>query len=266
MKIAVAGKGGVGKTTVAGTLARMLADDGRKVMAIDADADANLASALGCDPEVARGITPIADMKDLIRERTGADEGFGGMFQLNPKVDDIPDRFSHDVEGVKFLVMGTLDTGGSGCLCPENVILRRFLDEVLEYREETVILDMEAGLEHLGRGTAAAVDALIIVVEPGRRSIDTAKTIVKLAGDLGVPCTRLLMNKVVDEADAELLREHFEEDQILGFLSYDRNLMRLDREGKAPYDFYKDSDEHFFAEMKVIKDRVIDLIESPSAA
>ena len=266
MKIAIAGKGGVGKTTIAGTLARMLADDGRKVMAIDGDADANLASALGCDPEIARGITPIADMKDFIRERTGADKGYGGMFQLNPKVDDIPDRFSLDVEGVKFLVMGSLDTGGSGCLCPENIILRRFLDEVLEYRDETVILDMEAGLEHLGRGTAAAVDALIIVVEPGRRSIETANTIIKLAGDLGIPCVRLLMNKVVDEADAELLRENFAEDQILGFVSYDRNLMRLDREGKAPYDFYKDSDERFFSEMKMIKDKVTDLSGEPPLA
>jgi CO dehydrogenase maturation factor len=114
------------KTTIAGTLARMLADEGQTVMAIDGDADSNLASALGCDPEVAREITPIADMKDFIRERTGAGEGYGGMFQLNPKVDDIPDRFSRDVNGVKFLVMGSLNTGGSGCLCPENVVLRRY--------------------------------------------------------------------------------------------------------------------------------------------
>ena len=261
MKIAIAGKGGVGKTTIAGTLARMLTDDGQTVMAIDGDADANLASALGCDPEVAREITPISEMKDFIRERTGAGEGYGGMFQLNPKVDDIPDRFSRDVNGVKFLVMGSLDTGGSGCLCPENVVLRRFLDEVLEYREETVILDMEAGLEHLGRGTAAAVDALIIVVEPGRRSIDTARTIVKLAGDLGIKNIRLLMNKVVDDADAELLRESFPEDQILGYAPFDRDLMKLDREGKAPYDDYRDKDTPFFNGMKEIRDKVIALIE-----
>ena len=266
MKIAIAGKGGVGKTTIAGTLARMLSDDGHKVMAIDGDADANLASALGCNPELAAEITPIAEMKDLIRERTGADKGYGAMFQLNPKVDDIPDRFSRDVEGVKFLVMGSLDTGGAGCLCPENVVLRRFLDEVLEYRDETVILDMEAGLEHLGRGTAAAVDALIIVVEPGRRSIETAHTIVKLAGDLGIQCVRLLMNKVVDDADRELLTENFSEDQILGCVSFDRNLMKLDREGKAPYDFFKDSDELFFKEMKAIKKKVSDLVESRNTA
>jgi CO dehydrogenase maturation factor len=262
MKIAIAGKGGVGKTTIAGTLARMLADDGQKVMAIDGDADANLASALGCNPEVVSEITPIAEMKDFIRERTGAGKGYGVMFQLNPKVDDIPDKFSRDVEGVKFLVMGSLDTGGAGCLCPENVVLRRFLDEVLEYREETVILDMEAGLEHLGRGTAGAVDALIIVVEPGRRSIETARTIIKLANDLGIPCIRLLMNKAVDEADRELLSENFSDDQILGCVSFDRNLMKLDREGKAPYDFFKDSDEPFINEMKAIKDKVIDLVES----
>ncbi|UCD58655.1 MAG: AAA family ATPase, partial [Candidatus Hydrogenedentota bacterium] len=238
MKIAIAGKGGVGKTTIAGTLARMLAEDGYKVMAIDADPDANLASAIGCDPEIARGITPIADMKDFIRERTGAGEGYGVMFKLNPKVDDIPDRFSRDVEGVKFLVMGSLDTGGAGCLCPENVVLRRFLEEVLEYRDETVILDMEAGLEHLGRGTARAVDVLVIIVEPGRRSIETARAVVKLANDIGIRTIRLVMNKVVDEADAGLLKESFPEDQILGYVSFERELMKLDREGKAPYEYY----------------------------
>jgi len=266
MKIAIAGKGGVGKTTIAGTLARMLADDEYKVMAIDADPDANLASALGCDPEVARAITPIADMKDFIRERTGAGEGYGVMFKLNPKVDDIPDKFSRDVEGVKFLLMGSLDTGGAGCLCPENVVLRRFLDEVLEYREETVILDMEAGLEHLGRGTARAVDVLVIIVEPGRRSIETAHSIVKLASDLGIQSIRLVMNKVVDEDDAELLKQSFPEDQILGFVSFDRELMKLDREGKAPYDFFKNTDAGFMKEMKTIKDNVIDLIESSKKA
>lgn len=265
MKIAIVGKGGVGKTTIAGTLARMLADDNYTVMAIDADPDANLASALGCKPEVAREITPISEMKDFIRERTGAGEGYGVMFKLNPKVDDIPDKFSREVERVKFLVMGSLDTGGAGCLCPENVVLRRFLEEVLEYRDETVILDMEAGLEHLGRGTARAVDVLVVIVEPGRRSIDTARSIIRLAGDLGIQSIRLVMNKVVDEADAELLRQNFSEDQILGYVSYDRELMKLDREGTAPYDHYKNTDAQFLNEMKTIKEKVIDLIKSGSS-
>ncbi len=264
MKLAIVGKGGVGKTTIAGTLARMLADDGYKVMAIDADPDANLASAIGCKPDVAREITPIADMKDFIRERTGAQKGYGVMFKLNPKVDDIPDKFSRDVKGVKFLVMGSLDSGGTGCLCPENVVLRRFLEEVLEYRDETVILDMEAGLEHLGRGTARAVDLLVVVVEPGQRSIETARAIMKLAGDLGIQLMRLVMNKVVDDADADLLRRNFPEAQILGYVSYDRELMKLDREGIAPYDHYKNTDAPFFREMKAIKAKVIDLIKSGS--
>ncbi len=265
MKIAIVGKGGVGKTTIAGTLARMLADDKYTVMAIDADPDANLASALGCKPEVAREITPISEMKDFIRERTGAGEGYGVMFKLNPKVDDIPDKFSREVEGVKFLVMGSLDTGGAGCLCPENVVLRRFLEEVLEYRDETVILDMEAGLEHLGRGTARAVDLLVVIVEPGQRSIETARAIIRLAGDLGIQSIRLVMNKVIDEADAELLRQNFSEDQILGYVSYDRELMKLDREGKAPYDHYRNTDARFLNEMKAIKEKVIDLIKSGSS-
>ncbi len=265
MKLAIVGKGGVGKTTVAGTLARMLADEGYKVMAIDADPDANLASAIGCKPEIARAITPIADMKDFIRERTGSGEGYGVMFKLNPKVDDIPDKFSRDVEGVKFLVMGSLDAGGAGCLCPENVVLRRFLEEVLEYREETVILDMEAGLEHLGRGTARAVDLLIIVVEPGQRSIETARAIMKLAGDLGIQSMRLVMNKVIDKGDANLLATSFPAEQILGYISYDRQLMKLDREGQAPYDFYRNTDERFFNEMKAIKEKVIKIIGAESA-
>ncbi|RJP23015.1 MAG: carbon monoxide dehydrogenase [Candidatus Abyssobacteria bacterium SURF_5] len=266
MKIAIVGKGGVGKTTLAGTLARMLADDGYKVMAIDADPDANLASAIGCKPEIAREITPIADMKDFIRERTGAQQGYGVMFKLNPKVDDIPDTYSREVEGVKFLIMGSLDGGGTGCLCPENVVLRRFLEEVLEYRDETVILDMEAGLEHLGRGTARAVDLLVIVVEPGLRSIETARSIIKLASDLGIQAMRLVMNKVVDEADAQLLRKNFPDNQILGYISYDRNLMTFDREGKAAYDAYKSTDAGFLKEMTGIKEKVIALIESGSGA
>ena len=233
MKIAVAGKGGVGKTTVAGTLARMLADDGRKVMAIDGDADANLASALGCDPDVARAITPIADMKDLIHERTGAGEGYGGMFQLNPKVDDIPDRFSHDVEGVKFLVMGTLDTGGSGCLCPENVVLRRFLDEVLEYRDETVILDMEAGVEHLGRATAQAVSTMIVVAEPGQRSIQTAKNVKRLAAQIGITKLAAVINKVTEGLEIDSLAASLGEIPILGTLPYDPAIAKADLEGRS---------------------------------
>ena len=175
MKIAVTGKGGVGKTTLAGTIARILAADGYKVLAVDADPDANLASALGIAPDVARGIVPIADMKELIEERTGAKTGtMGGFFKINPRVDDIPDELSVPLDGIRLMVMGTVKEGAGGCVCPESVLLRSLVRHLLLRRKEAVILDMEAGIEHLGRGTASAVDAMIVVVEPGARSVRTA--------------------------------------------------------------------------------------------
>ena len=157
MKIAVTGKGGVGKTTLAGTMARILAADGYKVLAVDADPDANLASALGIAPDVARGIVPIADMKELIEERTGTKAGtMGGFFKINPRVDDIPDELCVPLDGIRLMVMGTVKEGAGGCVCPESVLLRSLIRHLLLRRKEAVILDMEAGIEHLGRGTASA--------------------------------------------------------------------------------------------------------------
>ena len=195
MKLAVSGKGGVGKTTFSSLLIRSLNAQGKHVLAIDADPDANLAAALGIDG--ADRITPIAEMKDLIFERTEAKPGsIGGFFKLNPKVDDLPEALSAKLENIKLMRLGGVPKGGHGCICPESTLLRALVTHVVLIRDEVVVMDMEAGIEHLGRGTARAVDRLIVVVEPGRRSIDTAENIRKLAGDIGLDRIAVVGNKV----------------------------------------------------------------------
>ena len=203
LKIAIGGKGGVGKTTITALLARCLAaDTNNKVIAIDADPVANLAAGLGIDES--EPITPIAELRELIAERTGAEPGtMGGFFTLNPKVDDIPDRFSKERDGVKLLVMGTVQSGGSGCICPESTILKALMTHLVLFREDIVVMDMEAGVEHLGRATSGSVDALVVVVNPGARSRHAAEKIRKLGTDIGIKRIVVLANRVNDEQDEE---------------------------------------------------------------
>lgn len=220
MKIAVTGKGGTGKTTVAALLAHFFHRDGYKVLAVDADPDANLASALGVSEEQAAQIRPISQERDLIQERTGASpRHYGQFFKLNPTVDDIPDRYSLDVRGIRLLVLGGVEKGGGGCACPENVLLRNLLSEIILGRKEVVIVDMEAGIEHLGRATAKAVDKMLIVVEPGSRSVATAKMILKLATDIGVGSFGIMANKIQDQSQALWVRGQFPTEQVLGMIS-----------------------------------------------
>ena len=154
MKVAITGKGGVGKTTLSSTLARLYADEGRVVLAADVDPDANLGLALGLSQEEVDKIVPISKMRTLVEERTGADPS-NKFYKLNPYVADIPEKFARDINGVKLLVMGTVDVGGSGCVCPEHVMLKAILSSLTYRKDDVVIMDMEAGLEHLGRGTAS---------------------------------------------------------------------------------------------------------------
>jgi CO dehydrogenase maturation factor len=237
MKIAISGKGGVGKTTLAGTLARVIAATEHKVLAIDADPDANLGSALGFSLEEVEKVTPIAEMTDFIQERTGSQKGtYGGMFKLNPKVDDIPERFSLIRKNLKLLVMGTIPEGGGGCYCPESVILKFLLRHILLQRDESIILDMEAGLEHLGRGATRGIDAFIVVVEPGSRSLKTARQIKKLAADLGIDQVYVVGNKISAANDKEFITTNLDGLKILGFLDYDQEIVTADRNDQAPFE------------------------------
>ncbi len=237
MKIAITGKGGVGKTTLAGLLARLYAAEGRSVLAVDADPDANLASALGISPETASRALPLAEQSDLIEERTGSRPGSpGGMFSLNPKVDDIPDAYSIRHEGVRLLVVGKSKEAGSGCYCPENVLLRRLISHLILRSDEVVILDMEAGIEHLTRGTAGSVNAFIVVVEPGQRSMQTARQIESLARGLGVKEVFVVGNKIRQDSERAFILRHLEGMKFLGFMSYAGDAVTADLDGKSPYD------------------------------
>ena len=227
MKIAISGKGGVGKTLLASLLAKKFAESGYSVIAIDADPDANLAATLGF-PDSEK-VTPISEMKELIEERTETKPGQAGLyFKVNPKVDDIPDKYSLKHNNIRLLVMGPVKKGGSGCYCPENALLAALLAHLLIARDEVVILDMAAGIEHLSRGTAKAVDKLIVVVEPRRGSIETAYRIDKLAKDIGLGNIAVVANKVHSQSEREFIASRLRGFELLGFIPYDQAMVQAE--------------------------------------
>jgi len=235
MKIAISGKGGVGKTLLSSMLAKIFAESGYSVIAIDADPDANLAATLGFPhPEE---IIPISEMKELIEERTGTKAGqVAPYFKLNPKVDDIPEKYALKQNGVRLMRMGSIKKGGTGCYCPENALLKTLLVHLLVARDEVVILDMEAGIEHLGRGTAGMVDKLIIVVEPGRRSLETAVNIKKLAAEINLQNIAVVGNKIRNQRDREFLISSLPGFEFLGFIPYDPAIVDADLANLSPLD------------------------------
>ena len=237
MKIAITGKGGVGKTTLVSLLAYAYAEGGFTVLAIDADPSPCLGGALGFPEALVSGLTPIAKMEELIYERTGAQPGtIGGYFKLNPRVDDIPDRFSALHRGIRLLELGAVEMGGAGCICPESTILRTLVTHILLRRNEVVLLDLYAGVEHLGRATADAVDALLIVVEPTARSLGTAEQIKTLAGDLKLTRLYLIGSKVQNEEDRDFIRQRSPGLPVLGFLPVDPGVREADRTGVPVFD------------------------------
>ena len=253
MKVAITGKGGVGKTTLASTLARLYADEGRTVLAADVDPDANLGLALGLTEEAVNSIVPVSKMKQLAKQRTGANDQ-NSFYKLNPDVSDLPDKLAKNINGVKLLVMGTVDTGGSGCVCPEHVMLKAILTNLVFRRDDVVIMDMEAGLEHLGRGTASMMDQFIVVIEPGARSVQTYRNVKRLAKDLGVKQVRVVANKVRNESDEAFVRGAIPAEDLLGCIHYNPDIIDADRQGKSPYDFSPAAIEEI-RQIKAILDR-----------
>ena len=231
MKIAISGKGGTGKTTLASLLARFWAEQGKDIIAVDADPDANLAGALGLPSD--KQITPISEMRQFILDRTDAKEGYGSYFKLNPKVDDIPERFSHRLDGIRLLVLGGVATGGAGCICPESALLKALVTHLLLTPEQIVILDMEAGVEHLGRATAQAVSAMIMVIEPGQRSVQTALNVKRLAEQIGITKVGAVINKVTESLKTDSLTKLLGDVPILGTLPYDPEIAKADLEGRS---------------------------------
>ncbi len=235
MKLAISGKGGVGKSTVAGTLALLYAAERHRVLAIDADPDANLASAIGMPPELRAQIRTIAGERQLIEERTGVRvREFGQMFTLNPDVADIADRYAVRYAGVDLLVLGAVPRAAGGCACPESVLLKSLILHLVLKRDEVVILDMEAGIEHLGRGTATGVDRMVVVTEPGQRSMETAHCVREMAATLGIRRFGVVLNKSTDPAeDREWVCAEFGSDSLLGVIPFDSRIAQADRLGSS---------------------------------
>ncbi|MEI6131405.1 MAG: ArsA-related P-loop ATPase [Bacillota bacterium] len=256
MKIAVSGKGGVGKSTIAAALALNIAKSGGKVIALDADPDANLASALGI-PQAKQGeIVPISKQLELIHERTDTKiDNYGKVFKLNPEVADVAEKFGYSHNGVSVLVLGAVKTGGGGCACPESTFIRALVTDLVMYKNEALIMDMEAGIEHLGRATSQGVDVMLVVVEPGQRSIDCAITILRMTKEIGLKKVLFVGNKIASEADEKFIREALPGQKFLSFIPYTQTIRNADRDGVSVLDVLE-TDAALMAKFNEITDGI----------
>jgi CO dehydrogenase maturation factor len=227
VKIAIGGKGGVGKTTVCAGLAHLFAEDGFDVLAIDADPNANLASAFGVPCE--QSPEPLIKMKELIAERTGTTkDAVGTYFKLNPKVGDLPQRYWLEAGKVKLLVVGAITQAGAGCACPEGAFLKALLTHTILQRQEMVLVDLAAGVEFMGRASVQGIDALVMVVEPGGRSIETANNIAKMAKELGIRSVAAIANKITEDSETDVIKSQLKDVSLLGGLRYSRFVKEAD--------------------------------------
>jgi CO dehydrogenase maturation factor len=237
LKIAVSGKGGVGKSTIASVLALMSAEQGKNVLALDADPDANLASCLGIPLDERRGIMSVSAQVALIEKRTGAKVGkYGQVFKLNPEVSDVAENLAYKHRAVSLLVLGAVKSGGGGCACPENTFIRSLVNDLVLFKNDSLIMDMEAGIEHLGRATAQGVDAMLVAVEPGQRSIDCAMSVERMSKEIGIKKILFIANKITGAADCVFVNEALRDKEILAFLPFTEGLRDADRDGLCPYD------------------------------
>ena len=240
MKIAVSGKGGVGKSTIAAAIALILAKRNQKILALDADPDANLAAALGIPKSIE--IRPISREIELIEERTGVQiNEYGKVFKLNPEVSDVAEKFGVEHSGVNLVVLGASSKGGGGCACPENTFIKSLVADLVLNKNETLIMDMEAGIEHLGRGTAMGVDVMLIVVEPGRRSLDCAESVMKMGGDIGLDRYIIIANKINSKEDEEYIKKSMPDQQIAAFMPNAQNIREADRDGVSVLDAFDEN-------------------------
>ena len=237
VKLAISGKGGVGKSTLAGALALLLARRGRRVLAVDADPDANLAAALGLSATERATLVPISRQIALIEERTGAKvQQYGQMFKINPEVSDIANKYALTKNGVSLLVLGAVEKGGGGCACPESILLRALVTDLILYKNEALVMDMEAGVEHLGRATSRGVDTMLIVVEPGLRSLETANRIIQMGEEIGLSRFKIVANKVTGPDDEAFIRQNLPGRELYGVIPYTDEIRNADRDGCSVLD------------------------------
>ncbi len=258
MKIAVSGKGGVGKTTVTALLAYAFKSFGRNVFAVDVDPTPCLSDSLCVPLDLREKLIPIVEMEDLIHERTGAKPGTtGGFFTINPRVDDIPDRFSVEHNGIRVLELGAIETGGSGCICPESAMLKTLFTHLLFREEDVLLMDMYAGVEHISRATVDFIDLMVIVTEPSRRSIDAAKQMKKLSKEIGIKNIVGIVNKAVSEEDFKYVQSELDDMNIIGMFQRDNAADQADRKYIPLYEFSKD----FREEANTIAERITNIID-----